>query len=104
MTYGYGAEDIEFENKYKQKYFFDYAVNHIANTISGYYMVLKAESKKLKEIKEFENYVLIKNKDLYCKIAVQSKIIKLLRKTNYNKFVYKILSIYRRQKMKKFHK
>ena len=79
-------------------------VEHVANTISGFYMVLKPNKENLKYIIEFEKYIFSKNKILYKDVAKHSKIVKILRKTRYNYIVYKILSIYRRNKLNNLHK
>lgn len=79
-------------------------VEHVANTISGFYMVLKPNKENLKYIIEFEKYIFSKNKILYKDVEKHSKIVKILRKTRYNYIVYKILSIYRRNKLNNLHK
>lgn len=96
--------NIRFSNKYTQEYIWKYMVEHVANTISGFYMVLKPNKENLKYIIEFEKYIFSKNKILYKDVAKHSKIVKILRKTRYNYIVYKILSIYRRNKLNNLHK
>ena len=67
-------------------------------------MVLKPNKENLKYIIEFEKYIFSKNKILYKDVEKHSKIVKILRKTRYNYIVYKILSIYRRNKLNNLHK
>lgn len=91
-------------NSKKQSYILDYSVRHISNTISGFYMVLDPTKENLNQIKEFEKYVLEKNSFIYEKMAIQSRIIKILRKTNYNYVLYVIISKMKKQKMKNRYK
>lgn len=91
-------------NSKKQRYILDYSVRHIFNTISGFYMVLDSTKENLNQIKEFEKYVLEKNSFIYEKMAIQSRIIKILRKTNYNYVLYVIISKMKKQKMKNRYK
>lgn len=88
----------------KQRYLLNYIINHVSNTISGYYIILESNKENLKQIIEFEKYILDKNKTVYDKMEEQSKIVKILRKTNYNYVIYKILSKLKIRKMKKSHK
>lgn len=104
------AKDIiDFYNKNnvsskKQKYILDYSVKNISNTISGFYMVLDTTKENLQQVKDFEKYVLRMNKTIYEKMAIQSKIIKILRKSNYNYILYVIVAKMKKQKMKKRYK
>lgn len=91
-------------NSKKQRYILDYSVRHISNTISSFYMVLDSTKENLNQIKEFEKYVLEKNSFIYEKMAIQSRIIKILRKTNYNYVLYVIISKMKKQKMKNRYK
>lgn len=88
----------------KQKYLLNYTINHVANTISGFYIILDANKENLKQIIEFEKYILDENKMIYDEMEKQSNIVKILRKTNYNYTIYKILSKLKRKKIKKAHK
>lgn len=96
--------NTEFNNKYTQEYMWKYMVEHIANTISGFYIVLEPSKENLKDILAFEKYIFSKNEILYNDIAKQSKIVKILRTTKYNYIVYKILSRYRINKLNNLHK
>ena len=95
------------DNKFsenKRKYLLNYAASHVANTISGFYMVLETDKQNLKQIKEFKDYVLQNNKDIYNELSSKSKIVKILGKTNYNYIVYVIISKLKRNKMKNKYK
>ena len=85
-------KNVDKMGKNEKEYFFNYVKWHMGNTITGFYMVLEQNKDNLEKIKKFDKYVLENNKELYDAMAVQSKIVKLLRKTNYNYFVYKTLS------------
>lgn len=103
-------EIIKFYNEHKNKiddnkrhYLFECAKVHVTNTISGFYMVLESNKEVLNKIKEFDVFVENTCKDIYDAMLQHSQVIKLLRKTNYNYIVYKILSnvqIKRKQKEK----
>lgn len=88
----------------KQKYLLNYIINHVANTISGFYIILEADKENLKQIIDFEKYILGKNKVIYDRIEEQSKIVKILRKTNYNYAIYKVVSKLKRKKIEKANK
>ena len=96
----------EFKNKIddnKKHYLFECAKTHVTNTISGFYMVLESNKEVLNMIKEFDAFVEKTCKDIYDAMLQHSQVIKLLRKTNYNYIVYKMLSniqIKRKQKEK----
>lgn len=95
------------DNKFsenKRKYLLNYAASHVANTISGFNMVLETDKQNLKQIKEFKDYVLQNNKDIYNELSSKSKIVKILGKTNYNYIVYVIISKLKRNKMKNKYK
>lgn len=76
----------------KRKYIFRYAKSHIGNTIVGFYMILKPNRDNLEKIKKFDEYVLKNNEELFHAIEINSRIIRILRKSHYNYFVYKIMS------------
>ena len=67
-------------------------------------MVLETDKQNLKQIKEFKDYVLQNNKDIYNELSSKSKIVKILGKTNYNYIVYVIISKLKRNKMKNKYK
>ena len=99
---------IEFYNKNKdilepnkEKYIFDYTKKHIGNTIVRFYLVLDKNKENLEKIKDFENFVLNNNKKFYDAVEEHSKIVRILRKTNYNYIVYKILAKIKTEKMKR---
>lgn len=94
----------KFDNKYVQEYIWRYIVEHVAETISGFYMVLEPTKENLEKIIIFEKYILAKNQTLYKDIAKQSKIVRILRMTMYNFDVYKILRKYKIKKLKNRHK
>ena len=55
-------------------------------------MVLKPNKKILKELKDFDEYINNNNKEIYDAMPINSRIIRTLRKTNYNFVVYEIMS------------
>lgn len=100
---------IDFYNNKKfseniKKYISNYAVKHITTTISEFYMVLDNTKNNLEEIKKFEKYILENSKEIYNRIEEKSKIIKILRKTNYNYILYSIMTKLKRKKVKKGYK
>ena len=54
------VDHAEFNNKYTQEYMWKYMVEHIANTISGFYIVLEPSKENLKDILAFEKYIFSK--------------------------------------------
>ena len=84
----------------KKKYIFGYIKSQIGITIVKYYMVLKLNRENLEKIKQYEKYVLDNNNELYEAVGTHSKLVRILRKTNYNYLIYKIISFLKTQKIK----
>lgn len=87
-----------------QDYLLKYVVSHVANTISGFYMVLEVDKQNLEKIKDFDRYVLENNKLIYDKMENKSKIVKILRETDYNFIFYMIMAKLKRRKMQNRYK
>ena len=90
--------------KNKLKYLLDYSVMHIANTIVGFLLILNTRKENLYQIKEFDNYVKNENYLIYKKMSEQSKIVKILRNSNFNYIVYFVMSKLKRRKIENSQK
>ena len=93
-------ENMNSLTKDKQDYLFNYIKIHTSNTISSFLVILDPCKKNLNILKEFDNYILKENKQIYQEMYNQSKIVKIIRSTKYNYLVYKVLSKIKRKKMK----
>ncbi len=96
---------VSFFNKIKKsltpnkvQYLQKYIGYMVAGSIGNFLILLPCNKENLQKIKDFENYIYDNNKELYFDIEKKSRLIKLLRKTNYK--LYRILSFYKRQKFK----
>ena len=96
----YNEQCNKLENN-KLKYLFDYAKMHIANSIVGFLLILKPSKENLKQLKDFDDYVKEENGALYEKMAEQSSVVRILRKTKYNFIVYAVLSKLKKIKIEK---
>lgn len=102
---------VEYYNMHEQnldsnlkKYIFNYTKTYVANSIARFYMVVKPSQKCLNEIKEFDNRIMNENLLIYDAVGKHSKIVRILRKTKYNFFVYMVLSILKTISIKKEQK
>ena len=74
-------------------------VGHMsACSIADFLILLPTNKENLNKIKEFEKYVYDTKKELYFKMEDISRLIKLLRKSNYT--LYPLLACYKRRKFK----
>ena len=76
----------------KKDYIFKYVRWHISNTITGFLIILKPDKNNLRMIKEFEDYILKNNEQIYNSVKELSKIVRTLRRTKYNYIIYKLIS------------
>ena len=104
-------EIIKFFNNNKDKveknklnYLIGYVRKQVADTITAFLLILDPNRENLNQLKEYDNYVLNENKQIYDEMAIQSKIVKILRKTNYNYFIYKQMSKAKKKKIENEHK
>ena len=77
------------------KYLQIYISYMVACSIGDFLILLKCNKENLQKIKDFEQYIYDNNKEIYYKIEKTSKLVKLLRKSNYK--LYKFLHLYKRR-------
>lgn len=82
----------------QKKYIKDYITLMVATSIGDILILLPSNEQNLVKIKNFDKHVLNNNKEIYDEIEKKSKIVKLLRKSNYK--LYKLLAFCKRRKYK----
>ena len=81
-----------------KKYIQIYISIILATSIGNFLIILPCNEDNIQKIKDFEKQIYDSNKELYYEMETNSKVVMLLRKSNYK--LYNILSIYKRNKLK----
>ena len=84
----------------KRKYMYNYVGLEAASTVGNFLIILPPSKENLKKIKLFEEYIYENNIQAYNEMHRLSRIAKILKKTNYNYLLYKLISLYKVKKMK----
>ncbi len=98
----YNNNNDKFE-KNKLDYLTCHVRKQMADTLTAFILILDPSKENLKILKEYDNYILKENKHIYDEMEKQSKIVKILRKTNYNYFIYKHMSKAKKKKIEGQH-
>lgn len=94
-------DNLDKMTEMKTKYILNYIGLAASSTISCFLIILPASRENLEKIKEFERYIYETDRDVYKEMIRISKILQVLKKMKYNYIIYKLLSKYRINKMKK---
>ena len=87
--------------KNKRNYLIKYLGYDCAATVSDFLIILPTNKENLNKIKDFEKKISNQYKEVYDIMIKRSKILNILKKSNYNYLVYKILNKKRISKLEK---